>query len=178
MFMIAFSYFIKLWREILIVLFAIGLIVMLMHTDSLKNKYEKKLSDKDVAYISLKNDMSAKLIEEQNNSIRKINELNSQYSKLQEKHKHDIEELSNTRDLLDSDLERLLDQINQVGSGSSTSQNNNPESTTSVSREDLRWLQESFASCTGRYSDMAEEASKLQQSVFTLQDAWEQLRQK
>ena len=79
MYMIAFSYLIKLWREILIVVFAISLIGMLMHTDSLKRNYEKKLSDKDVAYISLKNDMSAKLLEEQNNSIRKVNELNKEY---------------------------------------------------------------------------------------------------
>lgn len=157
---------------------AIGLIGMLMHTDSLKRNYEKKLSDKDVAYISLKNEMSTKLLEEQNSSIRKINELNKEYSKLQEKHKSDIEELSNTRDLLDSDLDRLLDQINQVGSGNSSSKSDNSESTASISRQDLQWLQESFASCTGRYSDMAEEAAKLQRSVFTLQDAWEQLKQK
>lgn len=178
MYTIAFSYLIKLWREILIVVFTISLIGMLMHTDSLKRNYEKKLSDKDVAYISLKNDMSAKLLEEQNNSIRKVNELNKEYLKLQEKHQSEIDKITVSRNSLNDDVKRLREQINKVGSGGGSDQSGNSESSVSVSRRDLQWLQESFGSCTERYLDMAEDGDKLRQSVSTLQDAWKQLEEK
>lgn len=178
MYTIAFSYLIKLWREILIVVFTISLIGMLMHTDSLKRNYEKKLSDKDVAYISLKNDMSAKLLEEQNNSIRKVNELNKEYLKLQEKHQSEIDKITVSRNSLNADVKRLREQISKVGSGSSADQSGNSEGSVSVSRRDLQWLQESFGSCTERYLDMAEDGDKLRQSVSTLQDAWKQLEEK
>lgn len=178
MYIIAFSYLIKLWREILIVVFAISLIGMLMHTDSLKNKYEKKLADKDIAYVSLKNDMTSKLIEEQNNSIRKVNELNKEYTILQEKHQSEIDKITISRNSLNADVKRLREQINKVGSVGSTNQSGNSESSVSVSRRDLQWLQESFGSCTERYLDMAEDGDKLRQSVSTLQDAWKQLEEK
>lgn len=180
MYIIAFSHLIKLWREILIVVFAISLIGMLMHTDSLKNKYEKKLADKDVAYVSLKNDMTSKLIEQQNNSIKKLNELNKEYAILQEKHQSEIDKITVSRNSLNTDVKRLREQIDKVGttSGSSTNQGSNSESSVSVSRRDLQWLQESFGSCTERYLDMAEDGDKIRQSVSTLQDAWKQLEEK
>ena len=178
MYTIAFSYLIKLWREILIVVFAISLIGMLMHTDSLKRNYEKKLSDKDVAYISLKNDMSAKLLEEQNNSIRKVNELNKEYLKLQEKHKHDIEEISASRDLLDSDLSRLLNQADKLGSRSSSTEDSNTKTSDSVQGRELQGLRDSFKMCATEYADMGEEADRLANSVEILTEAWKELEQK
>lgn len=175
---LAFSYIIRFWKEFLIVILFIGLLGLLMQNESLKNKYEKKLVDKDVAYVSLKNDMTSKLIEEQNNSIRKINELNKEYAILQEKHQSEIDKITVSRNNLNSDVKRLREQINKVGSGSSANQSSNSESSVSVSRRDLQWLQESFGSCTERYLDMAEDGDKLRQSVSTLQDAWKQLEEK
>lgn len=175
---LAISYMIRFWKEFLIVILFIGLLGLLMQNESLKNKYEKKLVDKDVAYVSLKNDMTSKLIEEQNNSIRKINELNKEYAILQEKHQSEIDKITVSRNSLNADVKRLREQINKVGSGGSTNQSGNSESSVSVSRRDLQWLQESFGSCTERYLDMAEDGDKLRQSVSTLQDAWKQLEEK
>lgn len=175
---LAISYMIRFWKEFLIVVLLIGLLGMLMQNESLKNKYEKKLSEKDVAYISLKNDMTSKLIEEQNNSIKKINELNKEYTILQEKHQSEINKITVSRNSLNADVKRLREQINEVGSGNSTNQRGNSESSVSVPRRDLQWLQESFGSCTERYLDMAEDGDKLRQSVSTLQDAWKQLEEK
>lgn len=175
---LAISYMIRFWKEFLIVILFIGLLGLLMHTDSLKNKYEKKLVDKDVAYVSLKNDMTSKLIEEQNNSIKKVNELNKEYTILQEKHQSEIDKITVSRNSLNADVKRLREQINKVGSGGSTNQSGNSESSIRVSRRDLQWLQESFGSCTERYLDMAEDGDKLRQSVSTLQDAWKQLEEK
>lgn len=175
---LAISYMIRFWKEFLIVILFIGLLGLLMQNESLKNKYEKKLVDKDVAYVSLKNDMTSKLIEEQNNSIKKLNELNKEYTILQEKHQSEIDKITVSRNSLNADVKRLREQINKVGSGSSTDQSSNSESSVSVSRRDLQWLQESFGSCTERYLDMAEDGDKLRQSVSTLQDAWKQLEEK
>lgn len=175
---LAISYMIRFWKEFLIVILFIGLLGLLMQNESLKNKYEKKLVDKDVAYVSLKNDMTSKLIEEQNNSIRKVNELNKEYTILQEKHQSEIDKITVSRNSLNADVKRLREQINKVGSGSSANQSSNSESSVSVSRRDLQWLQESFGSCTERYLDMAEDGDKLRQSVSTLQDAWKQLEEK
>lgn len=177
---LAISYMIRFWKEFLIVILFIGLLGLLMQNESLKNKYEKKLADKDIAYVSLKNDMTSKLIEEQNNSIKKLNELNKEYTILQEKHQSEIDKITVSRDNLNSDVKRLREQINKVGatSGNSTNQSSNSESSISVSRRDLQWLQESFGSCTERYLDMAEDGDKLRQSVSTLQDAWKQLEEK
>lgn len=175
---LAISYIIRFWKEFLIVILLIGLLGLLMQNESLKNKYEKKLVDKDVAYVSLKNDMTSKLIEEQNNSIRKINELNKEYTILQEKHQSEIDKITVSRNNLNTDVKRLREQISKVGSGNSTNQSGNSESSVSVSRRDLQWLQESFGSCTERYLDMAEDGDKLRQSVSTLQDAWKQLEEK
>lgn len=175
---LAISYMIRFWKEFLIVILFIGLLGLLMQNESLKNKYEKKLVDKDVAYVSLKNDMTSKLIEEQNNSIRKVNELNKEYTILQEKHQSEIDKIIVSRNSINADVKRLREQINKVGSGSSANQSSNSESSVSVSRRDLQWLQESFGSCTERYLDMAEDGDKLRQSVSTLQDAWKQLEEK
>lgn len=177
---LAISYMIRFWKEFLIVILFIGLLGLLMQNESLKNKYEKKLVDKDVAYVSLKNDMTSKLIEEQNNSIRKVNELNKEYTILQEKHQSEIDKITVSRNNLNTDVKRLREQIDKVGttSGSSTNQGSNSESSVSVPRRDLQWLQESFGSCTERYLDMAEDGDKLRQSVSTLQDAWKQLEEK
>lgn len=175
---LAISYIIRFWKEFLIVILFIGLLGLLMQNESLKNKYEKKLVDKDVAYVSLKNDMTSKLIEEQNNSIKKLNELNKEYTILQEKHQSEIDKITVSRNNLNADVKRLREQINKVGSGGSTNQSGNSESSVSVSRRDLQWLQESFGSCTERYLDMAEDGDKLRQSVSTLQDAWKQLEEK
>lgn len=175
---LAISYIIRFWKEFLIVILFIGLLGLLMQNESLKNKYEKKLVDKDVAYVSLKNDMTSKLIEEQNNSIKKLNELNKEYTILQEKHQSEIDKITVSRNSLNADVKRLREQINKVGSGSSANQSSNSESSVSVSRRDLQWLQESFGSCTERYLDMAEDGDKLRQSVSTLQDAWKQLEEK
>lgn len=175
---LAISYMIRFWKEFLIVILFIGLLGLLMQNESLKNKYEKKLVDKDVAYVSLKNDMTSKLIEEQNNSIRKVNELNKEYIILQEKHQSEIDKITVSRNSLNTDVKRLREQINKVGSGNSTDKSDNSESSISVSRRDLQWLQESFGSCTERYLDMAEDGDKLIQSVSTLQDAWKQLEEK
>lgn len=175
---LAISYMIRFWKEFLIVILFIGLLGLLMQNESLKNKYEKKLVDKDVAYVSLKNEMTSKLLEEQNNSIRKVNELNKEYTILQEKHQSEIDKITVSRNNLNADVKRLREQINKVGSGGSTDQSSNSESSISVSRRDLQWLQESFGSCTERYLDMAEDGDKLRQSVSTLQDAWKQLEEK
>ncbi|AWD93233.1 hypothetical protein AB9_031 [Acinetobacter phage vB_AbaM_B9] len=175
---LAISYIIRFWKEFLIVILFIGLLGLLMQNESLKNKYEKKLVDKDVAYVSLKNDMTSKLIEEQNNSIKKLNELNKEYTILQEKHQSEIDKITVSRNSLNADVKRLREQISKVGSGSSANQSSNSESSVSVSRRDLQWLQESFGSCTERYLDMAEDGDKLRQSVSTLQDAWKQLEEK
>lgn len=175
---LAISYMIRFWKEFLIVVLFIGLLGLLMQNESLKNKYEKKLVDKDVAYVSLKNDMTSKLIEQQNNSIRKVNELNKEYTILQEKHQSEIDKITVSRNSLNADVKRLREQISKVGSGSSVDQSDNSESSVSVSRRDLQWLQESFGSCTERYLDMAEDGDKLRQSVSTLQDAWKQLEEK
>lgn len=175
---LAISYMIRFWKEFVIIILFIGLLGLLMQNESLKNKYEKKLVDKDVAYVSLKNDMTSKLIEEQNNSIRKVNELNKEYTILQEKHKSEIDKITVSRNSLNTDVKRLREQINKVGSGNSTDQSGNSEGSISVSRRDLQWLQESFGSCTEQYLDMAEEGDKLRQSVSTLQDAWKQLEEK
>lgn len=175
---LAISYIIRFWKEFLIVVLFIGLLGLLMQNESLKNKYEKKLVDKDNAYVSLKNEMTSKLIEEQNNSIRKINELNKEYAILQEKHQSEIDKITVSRNSLNADVKRLREQISKVGSWSSTDQSSNSESSISVSRRDLQWLQESFGSCTERYLDMAEDGDKLRQSVSTLQDAWKQLEEK
>lgn len=175
---LAISYMIRFWKEFLIVILFIGLLGLLMQNESLKNKYEKKLVDKDIAYVSLKNEMTSKLIEEQNNSIKKLNELNKEYTILQEKHQSEIDKITVSRNSLNADVKRLREQINKVGSGSSADQSGNSESSVSVSRRDLQWLQESFGSCTERYLDMAEDGDKLRQSVSTLQDAWKQLEEK
>ena len=175
---LAISYMIRFWKEFLIVILFIGLLGLLMQNESLKNKYEKKLVDKDVAYVSLKNEMTSKLLEEQNNSIRKVNELNKEYTILQEKHQSEIDKITVSRNSLNADVKRLREQISKVGSGSSADQSGNSESSVSVSRRDLQWLQESFGSCTERYIDMAEDGDKLRQSVSTLQDAWKQLEEK
>lgn len=175
---LAISYIIRFWKEFLIVILFIGLLGLLMQNESLKNKYEKKLVDKDNAYVSLKNEMTSKLIEEQNNSIRKINELNKEYTILQEKHQSEIDKITVSRNNLNADVKRLREQINKVGSGGGSDQSGNSESSVSVSRRDLQWLQESFGSCTERYLDMAEDGDKLRQSVSTLQDAWKQLEEK
>lgn len=175
---LAISYIIRFWKEFLIVILFIGLLGLLMQNESLKNKYEKKLVDKDVAYVSLKNDMTSKLIDQQNNSIKKLNELNKEYTILQEKHQSEIDKITVSRNNLNTNVKRLREQINKVGSGSSTDQSGNSESSVSVSRRDLQWLQESFGSCTERYLDMAEDGDKLRQSVSTLQDAWKQLEEK
>lgn len=175
---LAISYIIRFWKEFLIVILFIVLLGLLMQNESLKNKYEKKLVDKDVAYVSLKNDMTSKLIEEQNNSIKKLNELNKEYTILQEKHQSEIDKITVSRNNLNADVKRLREQINKVGSGSSADKSDNSESSVGVSRRDLQWLQESFGSCTERYLDMAEDGDKLRQSVSTLQDAWKQLEEK
>lgn len=175
---LAISYMIRFWKEFLIVILFIGLLGLLMQNESLKNKYEKKLVDKDIAYVSLKNEMTSKLIEEQNNSIKKLNELNKEYTILQEKHQSEIDKITVSRNSLNADVKRLREQINKVGSGNSADQSDNSESSVSVSRRDLQWLQESFGSCTERYLDMAEDGDKLRQSVSTLQDAWKQLEEK
>lgn len=175
---LAISYIIRFWKEFLIVVLLIGLLGMLMQNESLKNKYEKKLVDKDIAYVSLKNEMTSKLIEQQNNSIKKLNELNKAYTILQEKHQSEIDKITVSRNSLNADVKRLREQINKVGSGSSADQSGNSESSVGVSRRDLQWLQESFGSCTERYLDMAEDGDKLRQSVSTLQDAWKQLEEK
>lgn len=175
---LAVSYIIRFWKEFLIVILLIGLLGLLMQNESLKNKYEKKLVDKDVAYVSLKNEMTSKLIEEQNNSIKKLNELNKEYTILQEKHQSEIDKITVSRNSLNADVKRLREQISKVGSGSSADQSDNSESSVSVSRRDLQWLQESFGICTERYLDMAEDGDKLRQSVSTLQDAWKQLEEK
>lgn len=175
---LAISYMIRFWKEFLIVILFIGLLGLLMQNESLKGKYEKKLVDKDIAYVSLKNEMTSKLIEQQNNSIKKLNELNKAYTILQEKHQSEIDKITVSRNNLNTDVKRLREQINKVGSGSSTDQSGNSESSVSVSRRDLQWLQESFGSCTERYLDMAEDGDKLRQSVSTLQDAWKQLEEK
>lgn len=175
---LAFSYIIRFWKEFLIVVLFIGLLGLLMQNESLKGKYEKKLVDKDIAYVSLKNEMTSKLIDQQNNSIKKLNELNKAYTILQEKHQSEIDKITISRNSLNADVKRLREQINEVGSGGSTNQSGNPESSVSVSRRDLQWLQESFGSCTERYLDMAEDGDKLRQSVSTLQDAWKQLEEK
>lgn len=175
---LAISYMIRFWKEFLIVILFIGLLGLLMQNESLKNKYEKKLVDKDIAYVSLKNEMTSKLIEEQNNSIKKLNELNKEYTILQEKHQSEIDKITVSRNNLNADVKRLREQINKVGSGGGSDQSGNSESSVSVSRRDLQWLQESFGSCTERYLDMAEDGDKLRQSVSTLQDAWKQLEEK
>lgn len=175
---LAISYIIRFWKEFLIVILFIGLLGLLMQNESLKNKYEKKLVDKDIAYVSLKNEMTSKLIDQQNNSIKKLNELNKAYTILQEKHQSEIDKITVSRNSLNADVKRLREQINKVGSGGSTNQSGNSESSVSVSRRDLQWLQESFGSCTERYLDMAEDGDKLRQSVSTLQDAWKQLEEK
>lgn len=175
---LAISYIIRFWKESLIVILLIGLLGLLMQNESLKNKYEKKLVDKDVAYVSLKNEMTSKLLEEQNNSIRKVNELNKEYTILQEKHQSEIDKITVSRNSLNADVKRLREQISKVGSGSSADKSDNSESSVGVSRRDLQWLQESFGSCTERYLDMAEDGDKLRQSVSTLQDAWKQLEEK
>ncbi|HCH8414766.1 TPA: hypothetical protein NNQ18_004576 [Salmonella enterica] len=175
---LAISYMIRFWKEFLIVILFIGLLGLLMQNESLKGKYEKKLVDKDIAYVSLKNEMTSKLIEQQNNSIRKVNELNKEYTILQEKHQSEIDKITVSRNSLNADVKRLREQISKVGSGSSADQSDNSESSVSVSRRDLQWLQESFGSCTERYLDMAEDGDKLKQSVSTLQDAWKQLEEK
>lgn len=175
---LAISYIIRFWKEFLIVILFIGLLGLLMQNESLKGKYEKKLVDKDIAYVSLKNEMTSKLIDQQNNSIKKLNELNKAYTILQEKHQSEIDKITVSRNSLNADVKRLHEQINKVGSGDSTNQSGNSESSVSVSRRDLQWLQESFGSCTERYLDMAEDGDKLRQSVSTLQDAWKQLEEK
>ncbi|QVW53819.1 putative Rz lysis protein [Acinetobacter phage TaPaz] len=175
---LAISYMIRFWKEFLIVILFIGLLGLLMQNESLKGEYEKKLVDKDIAYVSLKNEMTSKLIEEQNNSIKKVNELNKEYTILQEKHQSEIDKITVSRNSLNADVKRLREQINKVGSGGSTNQSGNSESSIRVSRRDLQWLQESFGSCTERYLDMAEDGDKLRQSVSTLQDAWKQLEEK
>ncbi|CAH1066676.1 Uncharacterised protein [Acinetobacter phage MD-2021a] len=175
---LAISYMIRFWKEFLIVILFIGLLGLLMQNESLKGKYEKKLVDKDIAYVSLKNEMTSKLIDQQNNSIKKLNELNKAYTILQEKHQSEIDKITVSRNSLNADVKRLREQINKVGSGGSTNQSGNSESSVSVSRRDLQWLQESFGSCTERYLDMAEDGDKLRQSVSTLQDAWKQLEEK
>lgn len=175
---LAISYMIRFWKEFLIVILFIGLLGLLMQNESLKNKYEKKLVDKDVAYVSLKNEMTSKLLEEQNNSIRKVNELNKEYIILQEKYQSEIDKITVSRNNLNTDVKRLREQIDKVGSGGGSDQSGNSESSVSVSRRDLQWLQESFGSCTERYLDMAEDGDKLRQSVSTLQDAWKQLEEK
>lgn len=175
---LAISYMIRFWKEFLIVILFIGLLGLLMQNESLKGKYEKKLVDKDIAYVSLKNEMTSKLIEQQNNSIKKLNELNKAYTILQEKHQSEIDKITVSRNNLNTDVKRLREQINKVGSGGSANQSSNSESSISVSRRDLQWLQESFGSCTERYLDMAEDGDKLRQSVSTLQDAWKQLEEK
>lgn len=175
---LAISYMIRFWKEFLIVILFIGLLGLLMQNESLKNKYEKKLVDKDNAYVSLKNEMTSKLIEQQNNSIKKLNELNKEYTILQEKHQSEIDKITVSRNSLNADVKRLREQISKVGSGSSAYKSDNSESSVGVSRRDLQWLQESFGSCTERYLDMAEDGDKLRQSVSTLQDAWKQLEEK
>lgn len=177
---LAISYIIRFWKEFLIIVLFIGLLGLLIQNESLKGKYEKKLVDKEIAYVSLKNEMTSKLIEQQNNSIKKLNELNKAYTILQERHQSEIDKITVSRDNLNTDVKRLREQINKVGttSGNSTDQSGNSESSISVSRRDLQWLQESFGSCTERYLDMAEDGDKLRQSVSTLQDAWQQLEEK
>lgn len=175
---LAISYMIRFWKEFLIVVLFIGLLGLLMQNESLKGKYEKKLVDKDIAYVSLKNEMTSKLIDQQNNSIKKLNELNKAYTILQEKHQSEIDKITVSRNSLNADVKRLREQISKVGSGNSADQSDNSESSISVSRRDLQWLQESFGSCTERYLDMAEDEDKLRQSVSTLQDAWKQLEEK
>lgn len=176
--MIYLSLLIKFWKEMVIAVLIILLLGLMMHFDSKERKYQKELVNKDLAYVSLKEEMSNKLLEQQNQSIRKINDLNREYLVLKEKHLNAIKQFSSERNALNGDINRLSEQVYKVGNRDGSDKGGNPSSTTSVQRGELRTLQNTLIMCTARYSDMAEESDRLQNSVVTLEDAWKQLEEK
>lgn len=176
--MIYLSLLIKFWKEMVIAILIILLLGLMMHFDSKERKYQKQLVDKDLAYVSLKENMSSKLLEQQNQTIRKVNDLNRDYEILREKHLNAVKQFSSERNALNGDINRLSEQVYNIGNRDGSDKDSNPSSTTSVSRGELRTLQDTLILCTTRYADMAEESDKLQNSVVTLQDAWKQLEEK
>lgn len=176
--MIYLSLLIKFWKEMVIAILIILLLGLMMHFDSKERKYQKQLVDKDLAYVSLKENMSNKLLEQQNQTIQKINDLNKEYTILKEKHSNAIKQFGYERNALNSDINRLSEQVYNIGNRNSSDKDSNSSSTTSVPRGELRSLQDTLILCTTRYADMAEDSDKLQNSVVTLQDAWKQLEEK
>lgn len=187
--MLYLSYIIKYWKVALFLLVSLLCVGLMIKSASLSDKLQKQklnyeliLKDKDIAYADMKQQLSNQIIEEQNKAIRKVNELNQQYETLQEKHRNEINRISNERRDADKYIDSLREQTNKLRNSSNTTSNpkesDHSESTQCISGESFSRLQELYILRTKKSLDLAEEADKLKSSIDTYDAAWKELEQK
>lgn len=187
--MLYLSYIIKYWKAALFLIISLLCVGLMIKSASLSDKLEKQklnytviINEKDIAYSDMKQQLSNQIIEEQNKAIKKVNELNQQYETLEEKHRSEIDKISDERISANKYINSLRDKTNNIRNSSNTTSNTeesgNSKTTQCISGESFSRLQELYLLRSERLLDMAEEADKLKSSIDTYDEAWKQLQQK
>jgi len=148
----------------------------LAHLETI-NKYETQFDSLEQQYLSaiIAQQQEGLLIQQE--AINKYFELNETLNQLQERYDAKDKEVSDMANTINTNVSSLQQQIRSystvTNSNTSVSNSNNPEYA-----KRLSVLGEVSGECSERYGEVATEASKLSNSVMTLQEAWKEVQQK
>lgn len=148
----------------------------LAHLETI-NKYETQFDSLEQQYLSAIIAQQQEGLRIQQEAINKYFELNETLNQLQERYDAKDKEVSDMANTINTNVSSLQQQIRSystvTNSNSSVSNGNNPEYA-----KRLSVLGEVSGECSERYGEVATEASKLSNSVMTLQEAWKEVQQK
>ena len=111
----------------------------------------------------------------QQEAINKYFELNETLNQLQERYDAKDKEVSDMANTINTNVSSLQQQIRSY---STVTNSNSSNGNNSEYAKRLSVLGEVSGECSERYGEVATEASKLSNSVTTLQEAWKEVQQK